>query len=215
MDKEILCIPKAPFFQVGVEDVHDIRDVKQFLDESGSWVDRARAETSETYTQIIPYVLVLNGDRRRGVVTEILSAERLPGGNEERLHGQVALGFGGHVKRIGTSTAWEALVVAVRQELREELGVRLQHGQFPHLHGLLHDDSNEVGRVHTGMVFSVWVEQFEEGISEIASQEPDKLRTLWLDRTGLGMVHDRMENWAQMVSLVMEPWGLAPVLYDQ
>ncbi len=110
------------------------------------WRPQEEAETDETRKQIIPYVLMTADglwlNYRRGAA-----------GGEERLHGKVSLGVGGHVHRGDGEHPWTAYRAAAQREAAEELV--LPETRFRQVIGVLYDDSTPVGRVHLGVV-EVW-----------------------------------------------------------
>jgi predicted NUDIX family phosphoesterase len=89
--------------------------------------------------------------------------DRLAGGSDRRLHGRASFGVGGH---IGADDG--GILVALEREWREEVETA-ELPRFTPL-GLLNDDSDEVGRVHLGIVFLA-----ELSSPEIAVREREKL----------------------------------------
>jgi len=85
----------------------------------------------------------------------VLSYLRTPAGSESRLHGLRSIGIGGHVNTddAETDSLWSAAALerAALRELHEEIFLpadcRLD------FMGLVNDDSNDVGRVHIGLVY--------------------------------------------------------------
>lgn len=126
-----------------------------FLDRlatAGFFVERARAETTPAWKQVIPYCLVV-------CEGQILRMRRRPRGGEARLHGKVSIGVGGHINPVDHDP--ESLEVdprgpslfrrAAEREIEEEIDV--QPGFELILAGYLNDDSNAVGAVHLGLVY--------------------------------------------------------------
>jgi predicted NUDIX family phosphoesterase len=130
-----------------------LREFETAVAEHGFFVERARAETSPQWKQVIPYSLVECDGR-------ILVVRRLRKGGESRLHEKLSIGIGGHinpedlsgtktgdVRERGTRNPVDA---GTRREIAEELAVR---GAYDIRRvGLLNDDSNPVGAVHVGVV---------------------------------------------------------------
>lgn len=115
----------------------------------GFFVERARAETSPEWKQVIPYSLVECDGR-------ILVVRRLRKGGESRLHEKHSIGIGGHINPEDLSGsdrergARNPIDAGTRREIAEELAVR---GAYDIRRvGLLNDDSNPVGAVHVGIV---------------------------------------------------------------
>lgn len=110
----------------------------------GFFVERATAERTPTWKQVIPYTLVARG-------AEVLLLRRSARGGESRLHGKLSIGVGGHVNPIDAESGRDELLAAcARREIDEELEVRGSY-EIRSL-GLLNDDSNPVGAVHLGLV---------------------------------------------------------------
>jgi predicted NUDIX family phosphoesterase len=116
-------------------------------------MDRAEAEINPFFLQIIPYIILLSEDKiflyRRGEI-----------GSEDRLHGKYSIGVGGHINPEDDPDGqpFYAFVNGAARELREEVGVNVSIDTLEgSAIGLLHDDSNDVGRVHLGVVLTIKV----------------------------------------------------------
>jgi len=106
--------------------------------------NRTEAEQDRRYKQLIPYVLILCGDK-------ILRYRRGKGGQETRLHGLFSVGIGGHISEEdnGLFTTGLGYEEGMRRELVEE--VEIQNVNAPAV-GLINDDATDVGYVHFGVV---------------------------------------------------------------
>lgn len=112
----------------------------------GFFVERARAELTPQWKQIIPYNVVLVGD-------DVLLLRRTARGGEARLHDKLTIGVGGHLNPIDLDSAEATrnpLPRGARREIDEELVVDGAYEIEPI--GLMNDDSNPVGAVHVGVV---------------------------------------------------------------
>jgi predicted NUDIX family phosphoesterase len=103
--------------------------------------DRSEAEKNKNYKQLIPYVLVICGDR-------ILRYRRGRGGQETRLHGLYSVGIGGHISEEDHGLFPEYRE-GMRRELKEEVDITNEREVVV---ALINDDSTEVGYVHFGVV---------------------------------------------------------------
>lgn len=112
---------------------------------------RIDAENDPSLKQIIPYVVFKHND-------EVFSYVRGKKAGETRLVGNRSIGIGGHVNPIDQQVAQEAdisedmatYIEAVKREISEEVIVE---GDFDlKIVALLNDDSNEVGKVHFGII---------------------------------------------------------------
>jgi predicted NUDIX family phosphoesterase len=155
----------SPFAETAGSDsdasTFSLRQFDSAVAEHGFFVERARAETSPQWKQVIPYSLVECDGR-------ILVVRRLRKGGESRLHEKHSIGIGGHINPEDLSGedaersarrpagsdreqgARNPIDAGTRREIAEELAVR---GAYDIRRvGLLNDDSNPVGAVHVGVV---------------------------------------------------------------
>jgi predicted NUDIX family phosphoesterase len=121
------------------------------LARDGFFVERAVAERTPSWKQIIPYTLVQCGER-------VLLTRRTQKGGEARLHDKHSIGIGGHINPVDLEqgTLRNPLPAGARREIAEELDVRGATELRPI--GVLNDDSNSVGAVHVGVVHVLRVE---------------------------------------------------------
>lgn len=172
---------------------------------------RGPAEENPALKQIIPYVLVRHGDA-------FLLYQRLKGGGEKRLHGNLSLGIGGHINPVDFEPSWrqEAVEIdftpfldqceavsgaglvmnilenSVQREVSEEVSTTAS-GQARIL-GFLNDDSNAVGEVHFGLVFELAISAPEVTIREVESLE----LVGWLTAGELAERKEGMETWSAL-----------------
>ena len=113
----------------------------------GFFVERAVAERTPSWKQIIPYTIVQCGE-------QILLTRRTKNGGEARLHDKHSIGIGGHINPVDleerSGELRNPLPAGARREIAEELEVSGSSELRPV--GLLNDDSNSVGAVHVGVV---------------------------------------------------------------
>src|SRR5690606_28383021 len=115
-----------------------------------------------------------------------------------RLHGKASIGVGGHLNPVDDGE--DPLMSGLRREWDEEL-VADWEPEFT-LVGLLNDDSNRVGAVHLGVVFTV-----EADGRRVAVRERDKLTGEFVEPDAVRAAWDRLETWSQLVA---DAIGLAP-----
>ncbi len=112
----------------------------------GFFVERAYAERTPALKQIIPYSIIVCGER-------VLLTKRTKRGGESRLHEKHSIGIGGHINPEdldSASATRDPIERGTRREITEELAVR---GPYNIRRvGLINDDSNAVGAVHVGVV---------------------------------------------------------------
>src|ERR1043166_1213996 len=150
VDEKVLGFPRALFDQLGAfqgfsENVS--RYLPLILDpKNNSFRPRSQAETDPSFKQIIPYVVITDGER-------LLHYVRGKKSGEQRLVAKGSIGIGGHINEDDHSLfamGEQAFRDAVAREVNEELSI---DGAFDaRAVGLINDDSTEVGKVHFGIV---------------------------------------------------------------
>lgn len=164
--------------------------IERLLDpENHFFMDRAEAEADPTHKQLIPYCLIRCG-------SSILNYTRGKSGGEDRLHALRSVGVGGHINPVDTGngrTGKDAYFAAVERELQEELVFDSAHTN--RIAGLLNDDSNEVGRVHLGIVHVIDLENTlvharEDALANLSFNELVELQ---------GPLFPNLESWSQHV----------------
>jgi predicted NUDIX family phosphoesterase len=158
----------------------------------GSHRPRAEAESDETWKQVIPYLLLRDGDR-------IFLMRRTRAGGDARLHERWTIGVGGHVHPDDADP-----VAGLLREWREELDAEWLPEPVPL--GLLNDDTTPVGRVHLGLVY-----QAEAHGRSVAIRETDKLSGSFVERGDVLAVHERLETWSQLLFDHLHGQGAAPM----
>lgn len=149
---------------------------------------RGDMEEDPTFKQLISYCLLEN---EKG---EILVYERLSGGGEERLHGQSSIGVGGHMNDVvGADSINEVLRVNAQRELEEEVGLASEDSQNMEYIGFINDDTNEVGKVHMGVVFKITVQS-----SDVEAKETDTLKIKWVEKGSIES-YDDFETWSALI----------------
>ncbi len=168
-EERVLCFERKLLDELGVFQGLSL-EVERYLPVLASsshllYLNRSEAEHDKRYKQLIPYVLLICGDK-------ILRYRRGKGGQETRLHGLCSVGVGGHISEEdhGLFTSDRGYQEGMRRELMEEVGV--DAASEPPL-AAINDDSTEVGQVHFGVVHVVRVsdESIAGGRSGIVGPE--------------------------------------------
>ena len=162
----------------------DLETLRTAVRDHGSYLDRPTAETDPAFKQLIPYVVVRDGDR-------VLLMDRTDAGGDARLHGRASIGIGGHLNPVDAGD--DALMAGLRREWEEEVDATWDP-RFE-LVGLLNDDTNPVGAVHLGAVFTV-----DAAGRPIAIRELDKLSGSFVGADAVAAARDRLETWSQLVA---------------
>lgn len=173
---------------------------------------RADAEYNHEVRQIIPYVVVANGE---GQSMKVFGYRRLDKSGEGRLVGKLSIGIGGHLTRKDMQEYIEYLRlvmtipelrdrynpnhtgcwVGAMREFEEELGkdASSKIGNFQNI-GFLNDKSDDVGRDHFGVVY-----MFHMNNEDIAVAEPENIEGRWYTVEELTEAYYEMENWSQIL----------------
>jgi predicted NUDIX family phosphoesterase len=154
------------------------------------FVDRATAEVSPRWRQIIPYVVVRHED-------SCFLLRRTRKQNEARLHDKLSLGIGGHIN------PGHDLLSGLRKELEEE--VRIDDAYELAFAGILNDEATEVGRVHLGVVYVL-----RASSARVRVLETEKMKGEWVPLAGLGAQRAAMESWSQIVYDQLLSYGEGP-----
>ncbi len=198
MTELVLVLPRADvpggcdFRGIRQADTYALEELRSAVAVQRRYLDRAAAEEDPTFKQLIPYVVVRDGER-------VFLMQRTDAGGDARLHGKSSIGVGGHLNLVDEGA--DALMAGLRREWTEELETDWEP-DFDFI-GLLNDESNPVGAVHLGVVFSV-----EAAGRAVDVRERDKLTGAFVDATEVVARWDRLETWSQLVAAAI---GLAPV----
>src|SRR5207245_1647143 len=147
-EERVLCFERKLLEDLGVFQGLSL-EVERYLPLVSSashilYLNRSQAENDKRYKQLIPYVLVIHGDK-------ILRYRRGRGGQETRLHGLYSVGIGGHISEEdhGLFSNDRGYQDGMRRELKEE--VAIDEGKEAAV-AVINDDSTDVGCVHFGVV---------------------------------------------------------------
>lgn len=141
---------------------------------------RDAVEGDATWKQVIPYLVLRDQGR-------IFLMRRTRAGGDARLHERWTIGIGGHL-----NPGDEGVPGGLRREVGEELEVDWD----PELRlvGLLNDDTDPVGAVHLGVVYTA-----EADGRRVAVRETHKLQGAFAEPAEVLRVHDKLETWSSLV----------------
>lgn len=159
-------------------------ELRSAVTEHGQFLERPVAEESPAFKQLIPYVVLRDGER-------VFLMQRTDAGGDPRLHGKASIGVGGHLNPVDVGA--DPLTDGLRREWSEEL-IADWEPEF-RLVGLLNDDSNPVGSVHLGVVFEV-----EAAGRPVEVRERDKLSGRFATAEEVHEAWDRLETWSRLVA---------------
>jgi predicted NUDIX family phosphoesterase len=189
--EEILVISRQLFDELGA--FQGIKtDVDGYLEAildpaNNFFMDRGKAEDDPSFKQIIPYALFHHNGK-------YLHYTLGKSGGESRLHAQGSVGVGGHINPVDERAdplGKATYLAGVEREIDEELNITGGHQN--RIVGLLNDDSNDVGKVHLGVVHifdleSEDVTSAEDALANLAFQSSDDLT---------GKLHGSLETWSR------------------
>lgn len=190
-DENVLVVSRDLFDRLGAFEgicLEPDRYLPTMLDPANNYfLSRDLAEDDPSHKQIIPYALFRYGDR-------FLHYVRGGGSGEKRLASKGSIGIGGHINDSDHATSSldrDTYTIGVDREIDEELNIDGSHSQ--EILGLINDDSNDVGRVHLGVVhlFTLETDRVTPGEDKITD-----LQFLTLDE--LAERRDRLETWSRI-----------------
>ncbi len=169
--------------------------LNSFIPNPPEFIPRHQAETDPEYKQWIPYLITVHTGRI-GVYSR--------SGSEQRLHGCLSLGLGGHVNPCDQTapTDWpQTILNGALREISEELP-----GPAPAFHslGVINEEETPVGHTHIGMVFVAILPQTHP---LRPSRELANLQWLSFHRIHRYMEAHRFEIWSTLAwqLLVQQP----------
>lgn len=176
--KRSLLFPEGGFH--GIE--QNVEPYVARINANKEFLPRGFMEQNPAYKQIIPYQVFMFEDK-------IFLMQRHAKASEERLRSKMTIGIGGHVReedmRSGNLHDW------AEREFHEEINYAGALTVKPL--GMLNDDSNEVGRVHAGLVFLL------KGDSANISVRSELQSGMLVSIEECEQYYDSLESWSQMV----------------
>jgi predicted NUDIX family phosphoesterase len=169
---------------------HGLRtdDLARCLDliaREGRYAPRDAMEHDPSFKQIIPYIVLRDGER-------YFLMRRTRAGADARLHDRWSIGVGGHI-----DPGDEGLPGGLLREWHEELEADFEPAFEPL--ALLNDDTTDVGAVHLGVVFVA-----DARGRPVAVRERDKLHGSFASAEEVAAVVDDLETWSRLVFEAIE-----------
>ena len=181
--EQVLVIPRAALMEdpgwLGVTADH-LEGFEDLVAREGHFRARPEMEIDRTWKQVIPYLVLRDGER-------YFLMRRTKAGADARLHDRYSIGVGGHL-----NPGDGDLAGGLRREWHEEL--RADFDPEFELIGLLNDDTTDVGSVHLGAVYVA-----DSGGRPVAIRETEKLTGRFAPPHEVAEVVDRMETWSALV----------------
>jgi predicted NUDIX family phosphoesterase len=190
--EQVLVIPRGAIMAdpgwLGVSS-DQLEGFEALVAREGRFVPRAEAEVDRSLKQVIPYLVLRDGQR-------YFLMRRTRAGGDARLHDRYSIGVGGHL-----NPGDGDLAGGLRREWREELVADFDP-EFD-LIGLLNDDTTDVGSVHLGAVYVA-----DAAGLPVAIREVEKLSGHFASPAEVGEVLDRLETWSALVFEHLEGAGV-------
>ncbi|TWU65803.1 phosphoesterase [Crateriforma conspicua] len=192
-DEQILVIPESFIDSIGTIDGFQ-RDVDRFLDpilqsDQLTFGRRGDMETDPSFKQLIPYVVLQWNDDNDNV--HVFTYTRGGGSGEARLHAKRSIGIGGHISAEDAQGDGNPYLIGMQRELDEEVEIDSAYQDVRE--GLLYDPSNDVGKVHLGIVH-----RFVLQSPSVKSREDDLAEGGFVPLDELRNQFERLETWSQL-----------------
>ncbi len=146
------------------------------------FMPRGIAETDFSYKQVIPYLVFKHGEK-------LFLMQRRSNSSESRLANKYSLGIGGHIRKEDIQS--RDIFEWARREFYEEVDYKDILKITPL--GILNDDTNDVGKVHVGLVLLL-----EGDSDQISIRSELQNGTLYSFEECMNF-YPQMESWSQLV----------------
>ena len=158
----------------------DLSPVLRAAQMQGEFRPRGEAEIDPSWKQLIPYLLLRDGER-------IFLMRRSKAGGDERLHDRYSIGVGGHI-----NPQDGGVLGGLRREWAEEIEADFEPDFVPI--GLLNDDDNDVGAVHLGLVYVA-----DAAGRPVEIREKHKLEGVFASSDDVAAVEEKLETWSALL----------------
>lgn len=184
-DEKILVVERKKLF--GDEEFNGIKKIdldfyQNLIEKNKEFLWRSKMETDTNYKQIIPYLIFTFDDK-------LFLMKRRSNASDTRLQDKYSLGIGGHIREDDIQE--NSIFDWAKREFEEEVNYSGTF-EFEPI-GLLNDDTNSVGKVHTGFVFLL------KGNSDQISIRDEHKEGKLLTFSQCEEFYEKMESWSQMV----------------
>jgi predicted NUDIX family phosphoesterase len=145
---------------------------------------RKYVENDPSFKQLIPYVVLKHKDT-------YLTYQRGKLQSEKRLFGNYSLGIGGHISVFDENMFSSSYYEGLSREVNEEIRINCKYTDK--LIGMINDDSNDVGKVHFGIIH-----MFELENTNIKAKEKSIKNISFMGGKMLLQKLDLFENWSKI-----------------
>ncbi len=167
-------------------------DFERIILENYYFIERGLAEKDYSKKQPIAYAIILKDKKIFAYQRSTSTKEH----GDERLQHKWSWGIGGHVERIDEGD--NPILASMMRELKEEVGLK---EMTPKLLGYINDDSDDVGKVHFGLVYLVETKQ------QIKPVSPELRQGKFMSFKDIERLAEKedVENWSKIALLALKP----------
>ncbi|HDP74173.1 MAG TPA: hypothetical protein ENN46_04455 [Candidatus Woesearchaeota archaeon] len=154
-DQSIMVVPREALFAMCYFQgflPHSEKDYLSSLLTNSFFHQRGKAEKNSSLKQPIGYCVIANTEQKK--IFAYRRSEKKKHYNEDRLRGRWSIGIGGHIDHEDSSSGDNPLISSVLREIQEEVKINGAIKSITPL-GYINDDSDDVGKVHFGVLFLV------------------------------------------------------------
>jgi len=177
--RETLFKNEKPWHGLSTENIQSTIDT---ISKHQEYKPRYLAENDFSYKQIIPYMVFTFDDK-------FFVMQRKSTASEQRLANKLSIGIGGHMREEDISG--KTIFDWAKREFEEE--VSYSGNLTISTIGILNDDSNDVGKVHLGLVLLL------KGDNDQISIKDEHKNGLMFSKKMCQEKINHMESWSQLV----------------
>jgi predicted NUDIX family phosphoesterase len=184
-DEKILVVRRENLFPLHAPQglmVTDIETYASLIEKRKEYRWRSQMEQDPTFKQIIPYIVFSHEER-------YFVMQRKATAGDARLKNKLSLGIGGHIREDDMASG--SLFDWAQREFQEEVSFSGLYNIKPV--GLINDETNAVGQVHTGFLFML-----QGDSSEIAIKDEHAAGYMWPLKE-CKKNYDLFESWSQLI----------------
>lgn len=192
--EQVLVFPEEVFHEIGFF-TGISREGAKYLENtillnSLRYMSRPEAEVNPKFKQLIPYTIITSD----ALPNTFFVYKRTKKSGESRLHDKYSIGVGGHINPCDgePSSAYHA---AFLRELQEEIS--LSGSYTEEVRGVIYDDSNDVGKVHFGVIH--FLNMSKEGELKFTDPAVDPQNSWFWKKEYLYQNLNSFETWSQLV----------------
>lgn len=188
--EEILVVPRKELFANETIVWHGVNTSEEItthtletINKHQAYIPRYQAEDNQNYKQIIPYMLFEHNG-------SYFVMQRKKDASETRLANKYSLGIGGHMRKEDI-TDGATIFEWAKREFEEEVSFTGNIHIKPL--GILNDDTNDVGKVHLGLVLILHADN-----GNISIKDEHKSGQMFTLEECIALLPS-MESWSQLV----------------